>query len=280
MNLLKTYFLIGLLFSFHSSLYGQFNTLTPTMPKKTENVRILEKTEETKDLKKKTDKKFWKDIFNATSKAELKKELDSLKRWIMENSDKKDKKWDVKEVKDSLILDLQSRRLIHQQKRDFENMNDQVKFSKIAMPLSNAFKITSSYGKRIHPITGTVRMHNGIDLKGYFENVYAVMDGIVTASGWDPKGGGNYIKVKHFNRFETAYLHLSESYYKVGEMVRTGYIIAKSGNTGNSTGPHLHFAVKKNEKFIDPMHFLNDLIRENHLLIASYGNESTSYFQK
>jgi hypothetical protein len=48
----------------------------------------------------------------------------------------------------------------------------------------------------------------GIDLKAHYENIYAVMDGVVTASGWDPGGGGNYIKVRHFNRFETAYLHL------------------------------------------------------------------------
>jgi hypothetical protein len=60
-------------------------------------------------------------------------------------------------------------------------------------------------------------MHNGIDLKADHEDVYAVLDGIITESGWDSKGGGNYIKIKHFNRFETSYLHLSEIYYKVGK---------------------------------------------------------------
>jgi murein DD-endopeptidase MepM/ murein hydrolase activator NlpD len=75
-------------------------------------------------------------------------------------------------------------------------------------------------------------MHNGIDLKADHEDVYAVLDGIITESGWDSKGGGNYIKIKHFNRFETSYLHLSEIYYKVGRKVRAGFIIGKSGNTG------------------------------------------------
>ena len=95
------------------------------------------------------------------------------------------------------------------------------------MPLRNTISITSPYGARVHPIFGTKRMHGGIDLKAHYENIYAVMDGVVTASGWDPGGGGNYIKVRHFNRFETAYLHLSESYYKVGEMVKAGFIIER-----------------------------------------------------
>ena len=113
-------------------------------------------------------------------------------------------------------------------------------------------------------------MHNGIDLKARYENVYSVMDGIVTATGWDFKGGGNFIKVKHFNRFETSYLHLSEIYYKIGEKVKAGFIIGKSGNTGNSTGPHLHFSVKEFGQSINPSHFLNDLIKVNNLIANHY----------
>ena len=96
------------------------------------------------------------------------------------------------------------------------------------------------------------------------------MDGIVTETGYDHKGGGNYIKIKHFNRFETAYLHLSEMYYSVGERVKAGFIIAKSGNSGNSTGPHLHFSVKEFGKSINPSHFLNDLIKVNQLIATYY----------
>ena len=98
------------------------------------------------------------------------------------------------------------------------------------------------------------------------------MDGIVTASGWDSKGGGNYIKIKHSNSFVTAYLHLSEIYYRVGEYVKAGFIIAKSGNSGNSTGPHLHFSVSENGKYINPIHFLNDLIKANNLIATHYAN--------
>ncbi|MCD1117502.1 M23 family metallopeptidase [Chryseobacterium sp. C-17] len=113
-------------------------------------------------------------------------------------------------------------------------------------------------------------MHNGIDLKASYENVYSVIDGIVTATGWDPKGGGNFIKVKHFNRFETTYMHLSEIYYKIGDRVKAGFIIGKSGNTGNSTGPHLHFSVKEFGQNINPSQFLNDLIKVNNLIANHY----------
>ena len=138
------------------------------------------------------------------------------------------------------------------------------------MPLKGGLSVTSPFGSRIHPIFGVRRTHNGIDLKAHYENVYSIMDGIVTASGWDPKGGGNYIKINHFGRFETAYLHLSEIYYKVGERVKAGFIIAKSGNTGNSTGPHLHFSVREFGQLINPTHFLNDLIKVNNLIATHY----------
>jgi murein DD-endopeptidase MepM/ murein hydrolase activator NlpD len=274
-----TSFLIGLLFLFHCSLYGQFNTLTPSSPKKTENPAAVEKVEETKDLEQKSDKRFWKSIFNTTSKADLKKELDSLKRIIKDNSEKNDKKWRIQKIQDSLILQLQSQLIINEQKRsisirsnDYENETGVPKFSKIAMPLSRPISLTSPYGMRIHPLVGRARMHNGIDLKARYENVYAVMDGVVTAAGWDPKGGGNYIKVKHYNRFETSYLHLSEIYYRTGDQVKAGFIIAKSGNSGNSTGAHLHFAVRENGKHINPIRFLNDLTEANYWLATSYQN--------
>ncbi|HAO26871.1 MAG TPA: M23 family peptidase [Chryseobacterium indologenes] len=226
--------------------------------------------EETKDLKQKSDNRFWKAIFTTISKADLKRELDSLKTIIKDNSDNNDKKWRIQKIQDSLILQLQSQLINNEQKRsfsirsnDYENETGEPKFSKIAMPLSRSVSVTSPYGMRIHPIFGQSKMHNGIDLKARYENVYAVMDGFVTAAGWDPKGVGNYIKVKHFNRFETAYLHLSEIYYKVGELVKAGFIIAKSGNSGNSTGAHLHFSVRENGKHINPIRFLNDLTEAN-----------------
>jgi murein DD-endopeptidase MepM/ murein hydrolase activator NlpD len=96
------------------------------------------------------------------------------------------------------------------------------------------------------------------------------MDGLITETGWDPKGGGNYIKIRHSGVFTTSYLHLSEIYYRKGEFVKAGYVIAKSGNSGNSTGAHLHFSVSENGRFIDPIRFLNDLIKANNLIAIYY----------
>ena len=277
MKTIEKYFIAVLILSFQITVFGQFNTLTPTLPKKTESAKAIEQVKETDNPKLKKERKSWKDFFNITSKAKLKNELDSLKAILKENSSANNKKWDRQKMQDSLILVAQTKMLIHSQngknqltQYDFVNKPREKNFSKIVMPLNREISITSPYGTRMHPIFGASKFHNGIDLAANYENVYSVLDGIVTETGWDNNGGGNYIKVNHFNRFETAYLHLSEIYYRVGEFVKAGLIIAKSGNSGNSTGPHLHFSVKEFGQSINPSHFLNDLIKVNQLIATYY----------
>ena len=277
MKTLEKYFIAVLILFFQITVFGQFNTLTPTLPKKTESAKAIEQVKETDNPKLKKEKKSWKDFFNITSKAKLKNELDSLKAILKENSSANNKKWDRQKMQDSLILVAQTKMLIHSQngknqltQYDFVNKPREKNFSKIVMPLNREISITSPYGTRMHPIFGASKFHNGIDLAANYENVYSVLDGVVTETGWDNKGGGNYIKIKHFDRFETAYLHLSEIYYRVGEFVKAGFIIAKSGNSGNSTGPHLHFSVKEFGQNINPTHFLNDLIKVNQLIATYY----------
>ena len=277
MKTIEKYFIAVLILSFQITVFGQFNTLTPTLSKKTESAKAIEQVKETDNPKLKKERKSWKDFFNITSKAKLKNELDSLKAILKENSSANNKKWDRQKMQDSLILVAQTKMLIHSQngknqltQYDFVNKPREKNFSKIVMPLNREISITSPYGTRMHPIFGASKFHNGIDLAANYENVYSVLDGIVTETGWDNNGGGNYIKVNHFNRFETAYLHLSEIYYRVGEFVKAGFIIAKSGNSGNSTGPHLHFSVKEFGQNINPTHFLNDLIKVNQLIATYY----------
>ena len=277
MKTIEKYFIAVLILSFQITVFGQFNTLTPTLPKKTESAKAIEQVKETDNPKLKKEKKSWKDFFNITSKAKLKNELDSLKAILKENSSANNKKWDRQKMQDSLILVAQTKMLIHSQngknqltQYDFVNKPREKNFSKIVMPLNREISITSPYGTRMHPIFGASKFHNGIDLAANYENVYSVLDGIVAETGWDNNGGGNYLKIKHFDRFETAYLHLSEIYYRVGEFVKAGLIIAKSGNSGNSTGPHLHFSVKEFGQSINPSHFLNDLIKVNQLIATYY----------
>lgn len=259
-------------------LSAQFNTLTPTLHQRSEVFIPAQKIAETKVSK---DKKSWKEVFNFTSRSDIRTELDSLKSLMKEyNSAEQFRKMQYKKLEDSL------KQLILKNEKDNSKNNTKLQnpisisdenewtLSKIVMPLKSNLSITSGYGSRIHPIFGMHKMHNGIDLKADHEDVYAVLDGIVTESGWDSKGGGNYIKIKHYDRFETAYLHLSQMYYRAGEKVRAGFIIGKSGNTGNSTGPHLHFAVKEYGRNINPAHFLNDLINANQLITTYYANRT------
>ncbi len=277
-----------LLFSYLS--FAQFNTFRPTISKKSENQKASEKPNLEEPVKQKKNKKSWKQILNVTTKSDLKNEtkgstkwltsqIDSLKTLIKEYSSIKEvRKNEFEKLKDSLLLQALNR--VEETKQASEKQNffkaydfvnePTASFSKIVMPLKNKITITSSYGTRTHPIFRTKKRHNGIDLKASYENVYSVMDGIVTATGWDSKGGGNFIKVKHFDRFETSYLHLSEIYYRAGEKVKAGFIIGKSGNSGNSTGPHLHFSVKEFGQNINPSHFLNDLIKVNNLIENHY----------
>lgn len=259
---------------------AQFNTLMPTKPQKTEDFKMVEIQKEESSNQKK-EKKLWKEIFNITPKSELKNEtegsmkmltsqIDSLKTMLKNyHNGNNQSNVDYKKMKDSLFELMQN----FQRKENDEKEVQKAPFGGLGayMPL-NRITVTSPYGTRIHPIFGTAKMHNGIDLKANYEDVHAVLDGIITEAGWDSKGGGNYIKIKHFNRFETSYLHLSEIFYKVGKKVRAGFIIGKSGNTGNSTGPHLHFAVKEFGQSINPYHFLNDLNKANNLIATYYAN--------
>lgn len=270
--------LLPILFLMGNCLAAQFNTLTPIISQKIEVLIPVQKMAETKDRK---DKKSWKDVFNFTSRSDLKTELDSLKSLMKQyNGAEHFRKMQYENLQDSLhqlILKRENDKIKNNtQIQQAINISDEKEWmpslSKIVMPLKSNLYITSGYGSRIHPIFGSLKMHNGIDLKANYEDVHAVLDGIITEAGWDSKGGGNYVKIKHFNRFETSYLHLSEIFYKVGKKVRAGFIIGKSGNTGNSTGPHLHFAVKEFGQSINPYHFLNDLNKANNLIATYYAN--------
>jgi murein DD-endopeptidase MepM/ murein hydrolase activator NlpD len=274
---------VSMLLLVNSFTFAQFNTIMPAQPQKPESQSRIEFTKEEKPIDPKNGKNFWKKIFNTTTRSDLKSELDSLKILLKKykhtnNSGKES----FQKMKDSLLL--VTKRRAEQQMDLLENQSSQALYdfveepkgslSKVVMPLAGKMAITSSYGTRIHPISGTRKMHSGIDLKAYYENVYAVMDGIVAAVGRSATGG-NYIKILHYGRFETAYLHLSEIYYRTGEFVKAGFILGRSGNTGNSTGPHLHFSVKEFGQSINPAHFLNDLIKATDLM-AAYHNTGTA----
>jgi len=126
-------------------------------------------------------------------------------------------------------------------------------------PIDGA-RITSGFGMRVHPILGYARMHRGIDFGTPVGTpVYAAGDGTIAAIG--PRNGyGNYLRIEHDSHLSTAYGHLSNypSGMAVGVAVRQGEVVAFSGNTGESTGPHLHYEVLVDNDQIDPATYIAD----------------------
>lgn len=122
-------------------------------------------------------------------------------------------------------------------------------YPSITYPLKS-IKVTSPYGYRRDPFTGKLSWHNGLDLRAKNEPAYAMMDGIVEKIGYDNRSG-NYVILRHGN-FYISYCHLSSIIVRKGEYVYPGIIVGVTGNTGRSTGNHLHLTCKKDGKSINP----------------------------
>ena len=116
--------------------------------------------------------------------------------------------------------------------------------------------ITSDFGWRIHPIYGTSRLHAGTDF-GVDEGtpVHAADGGVVVEAGWI-SGYGYTVIIDHGNGMSTLYAHNSDVAVSPGQTVSKGQVVSYSGNTGGSTGPHLHFEVRINGEPTDPMGYL------------------------
>jgi murein DD-endopeptidase MepM/ murein hydrolase activator NlpD len=130
------------------------------------------------------------------------------------------------------------------------------KGGKLGVPLKSAYRISSSFGYRTHPISGTKRLHAGIDMaapKG--TPVYAAESGVVTVAR-SYSGYGNCIIIDHGGKLWTLYGHLSSIQVKEGETVKRGEKIGLVGSTGQSTGNHLHFEVRKNSEPVNPAPYL------------------------
>lgn len=126
------------------------------------------------------------------------------------------------------------------------------------VPISGGAKISSNYGYRIHPISGKKKLHTGVDFAvAQGTDIHAAAAGSVTLAEWW-SGYGYCVIIDHGDGIWTLYGHIRKNGIKVskGDTVKRGQKIAESGNTGNSTGPHLHFEVRKNGDPVDPMPYL------------------------
>jgi murein DD-endopeptidase MepM/ murein hydrolase activator NlpD len=123
----------------------------------------------------------------------------------------------------------------------------------LAWPAPGNHIITSRFGMRIHPIFRIPRMHSGVDVATPTgARIVAVNDGIVVESKYTT-GYGNMVMINHGGGVVTVYAHGIENTVDVGQKVRRGDVIMRAGSTGWSTGPHLHFEVRINGSFVDPL---------------------------
>ena len=133
------------------------------------------------------------------------------------------------------------------QEEEIEGWMEQ--YLSVSFPSKN-ITVNSPIGKRHDPFTGTWKQHNGIDLRARYEEVMSMFDGKILKVGED-RTSGKYIVLQHGN-YTISYCHMSKIFVYAGQEITAGDFVGVSGNTGRSTGPHLHLTLKKDGKIIDP----------------------------
>ena len=124
-------------------------------------------------------------------------------------------------------------------------------------PVSSGW-ISSNFGRRIDPFNGDLAWHQGVDFATGVTGVEvsSVASGVVTFSG-ERSGYGMLVEVNHGNGYESLYAHNEEVLVNPGDIIKKGQVVALSGNSGRSTGPHVHFEIHKNGRVIDPASYIN-----------------------
>jgi murein DD-endopeptidase MepM/ murein hydrolase activator NlpD len=118
------------------------------------------------------------------------------------------------------------------------------------------YRLTSSFGMRQNPVTGRYRLHEGLDLAApEGTEVFAARDGVVSEAGYSPVYG-NYVILRHGDNWTSLYGHLSKTEIILRQEVRSGTLIGRVGSTGQSTGPHLHFELRRDGQAQDPDKYL------------------------
>lgn len=133
---------------------------------------------------------------------------------------------------------------------DTKKKEQVARYLSVCYPLSSV-KINSPYGYRKDPFTGKRKFHNGIDLHARNAKVYAMLPGKVIVVGQD-RVSGKFVTLQHGN-FTVSYCHLSQISVSQGQDVLSGDVVGITGNTGRSTGEHLHITCKYNGNYIDPI---------------------------
>ena len=140
---------------------------------------------------------------------------------------------------------------------DWNNQLTWLKTLPTGMPIGGEFRVTSGFGMRNDPFTGTLARHEGLDFTASTGTpILAAADGVVTRSGWEDTYG-NIVEVTHAEGFVTRYAHISKRIATEGQKVKRGERIAEVGSTGRSTGPHLHYEIFRFGRVLDPAQVLS-----------------------
>lgn len=168
---------------------------------------------------------------------------------------------------DQVIAQLEAAVLeaVQEQERAISDLNELLEEAENAGSVSGVFvwpcpsstRVTSDYGYRIHPIFGDRRFHNGIDIgAGMGEKILATYAGTVIGASYN-SSMGNYVMIDHGGGLVSIYMHASALKVSAGQHVETGDVIALVGSTGNSTGPHLHFSMRRNGSYVSPWDYVS-----------------------
>ena len=260
------------------AMYENGNTAYISLLLESKNITDFVKRCELAERMIEADKKLFDDLENL--KIEASKEMEALesdkvvvevaKKQEVENRNKlatsrsaKDSRVkllqsDINELQRQLDRELEESQAIERQLRELSGVSTVVsKNEKFIWPAAYSKSITCKYGPRIHPVTKKKGTHTGIDIRASMgSNIYAAASGKVITAGWNT-AYGNMIIIDHGNGITTLYGHASKLNVKVGDTVKQGDIIMKAGSTGYSTGPHLHFEVRKNGTPQDPKNYLD-----------------------
>jgi len=146
---------------------------------------------------------------------------------------------------------------------------DRMKSQARSLPISNpspGHSVSSTFGVRPDPLLGTPAMHSGMDFRAPSGSpVRVTADGTVISAGWNG-GYGRMVEVQHANGFTTRYAHLSKIVVSEGQKLSTGDIVGKVGSSGRSTGPHLHYEVRRNGDALNPVRFIKVGKKVSHYL--------------
>jgi len=143
------------------------------------------------------------------------------------------------------------------------NLGEDYVGGEFAWPAPGYTTITSNFGMRLHPIFKVNRLHTGTDIgMPTGASIVAANDGIVIKSTYTT-GYGNMIMIDHGGGVVTVYGHGSENVAQTGQTVKRGDVVMKAGSTGWSTGPHLHFEIRINGKYIDPLPYITNQSKDN-----------------